>query len=51
VFIVVLKSVAKLMPIDEAQLLTYMRLAEKRVGLLINFNVLRLQDGLKRFVK
>ena len=45
-----LKSVEKLHPIHEAQLLTYLRLAEKRVGLLINFNVLQLTQGIIRRV-
>jgi GxxExxY protein len=44
------KAVAKLLPIHEAQLLTYMRLTKSRVGLLMNFNVLVLKDGIKRFV-
>lgn len=48
--IVELKSVAQLLPIHEAQLLTYLKLSRVRVGLLINFNVTRLKDGLKRFV-
>jgi GxxExxY protein len=45
-----LKSVQELMPIHEAQLLTYMRLAGMKQGFLINFNVRRLKDGLKSFV-
>ncbi len=48
--IVELKSVEKLQPINEAQLLTYMKLAKVRIGLLINFNVLVLRDGIKRMV-
>ncbi len=47
--VVELKSVEKLLPIHEAQLLSYLRLADKRVGLLINFNVRLLKDGIKRF--
>ena len=46
--VVELKAVEKIMPIHEAQLLTYLRLAKKRVGLLMNFNVPRLRDGLLR---
>ena len=42
-----LKAVAKLAPIHEAQLLTYMRLSGIRHGFLINFNVKRLKDGLR----
>ena len=48
--IIELKSVERLLPIHEAQLLTYMRLAKLSVGLLINFNVKYLKDGIKRFV-
>ena len=48
--IVELKSVAQLLPIHEAQILTYLKLSKIGVGLLINFNVTRLKDGLKRFV-
>ena len=45
-----LKSVEKINPIHEAQLLTYMKLADIRIGLLINFNVKFLKDGIKRFI-
>ena len=48
--IVELKSVDKILPIYEAQLLTYMKLAGVKIGLLINFNVTKLKDGIKRFV-
>lgn len=48
--IVELKSVEKVVPIHEAQLLTYMKLAQIRIGLLINFNVGLLKDGIKRMV-
>ena len=48
--IIELKSVEELKPIHEAQLLTYMRLARVKVGLLINFNVTKLRNGIKRFV-
>jgi GxxExxY protein len=47
--IVELKSVDQLAPVHEAQLLTYMKLARIRTGLLINFNQQRLVDGLRRF--
>ena len=43
-----LKSVDKLLPIHEAQLLTYMKLGNVSTGLLINFNVPVLKNGLKR---
>ncbi|QYK49831.1 MAG: GxxExxY protein [Phycisphaeraceae bacterium] len=46
-----LKSVEKIEPIHEAQLMTYMRLSGLRVGLLINFNVLALHTGIKRRVR
>ena len=48
--VVELKSVEALMPIHEAQLLTYLKLDGWNVGLLINFNVPLLRDGLKRVV-
>ena len=48
--IVELKSVDKITGIHEAQLLTYMKLSEVKVGLLINFNVEILKNGIKRFV-
>jgi GxxExxY protein len=48
--IIEVKAVDKLHPIHEAQLLTYLKLSGKRVGLLINFNVLMLKDGIKRRV-
>ncbi len=48
--IVELKSVSEMFPVFDAQLLTYMRLANVRVGLLINFNVPVLRDGVKRKV-
>jgi GxxExxY protein len=46
--IVEVKSVEKLMPLHTAQLLTYLRLAGLETGLLINFNVAHLRDGVKR---
>jgi GxxExxY protein len=48
--IVELKSVAEIKGIHEAQLLTYMKLAGVKIGLLMNFNVTKLRDGIKRFV-
>jgi GxxExxY protein len=48
--IVELKSVEQLLPVHEAQLLTYLRLTGKKVGLLINFNVPVLKDGIVRRV-
>jgi GxxExxY protein len=48
--IVELKAVETLPRIYEAQVLTYLRALDKRVGLLINFNVVRLKDGIKRLI-
>ncbi len=45
-----LKSVDRLMPIYEAQILTYLKLAGIKQGFLINFNVIRLKEGLKSLV-
>ena len=44
------KSVHTLADIHLAQILTYLKLSNKRIGLLINFNVTRLKDGLKRVI-
>jgi GxxExxY protein len=49
--VVELKSVEKLLPIHEAQLLTYLRLGRWEVGLLVNFNVVKLIDGIMRRVR
>jgi len=48
--IVEVKAREALHPIDEAQLLSHLRLLDLRVGLLINFHVLVLKDGIKRMV-
>lgn len=48
--IVELKAVARVTRLDESQLLTYLKLSNRVVGLLINFNVVTLVDGVKRFV-
>jgi GxxExxY protein len=48
--IVEVKSVERLMPIHDAQVLTYLRLSGYKVGLLMDFNTLMLKDGLRRFV-
>ena len=47
--IVEVKSVESLAPIHEAQLLSYLKLADCKIGLLINFNVKMLKHGIKRF--
>jgi len=48
--IVELKAVEVTLPVHEAQLLTYLKLSEKRLGLLINFNVPKLTNGFKRMI-
>jgi GxxExxY protein len=48
--IVEIKAVERLAPIHDAQLLSYLKLSHKRVGLLLNFHVRVLKDGLKRIV-
>ena len=48
--VVELKAVAKIVPVHEAQLLSQLKLGDYRVGLLINFNVARLKDGIVRKV-
>jgi GxxExxY protein len=48
--IVELKSIESIAPVHKKQLLTYLRLADKRVGLLINFNVALIKDGITRIV-
>jgi len=48
--IVELKTVEKLTDVHKAQLLTYLRLSKCKLGLLLNFNVISLKDGIKRVV-
>ena len=48
--IVELKTVERVLPVHQAQLLSYLKLSGKRAGLLINFNVPHLRDGIKRIV-
>lgn len=48
--IVEIKSVDQLAPVHKKQLLTYLRLADKRLGLLINFNTAFIKDGIVRLV-
>lgn len=45
-----IKSVDQLAPIHQAQLMTYLKLSEKKLGLLINFNVVDLKTGIKRII-
>jgi GxxExxY protein len=48
--IIELKTVESINPVHEAQILTYMKFSNKSIGLLINFNVTLLKNGIKRFV-
>ncbi len=48
--VVELKAVEKLLPVHDAQLLTYLKLSKIRLGLLLNFNVPVLKNGIKRLV-
>jgi len=48
--VVEIKAAERLMPIHEAQLLTYLKLSGKRLGLLINFNTVRIKDGIRRLI-
>jgi GxxExxY protein len=50
IVIVELKAVEALAPIHHAQVLSYLKLSGKPIGILINFHVLHLKDGIKRFV-
>ncbi len=48
--VIELKTVDEFNPVHEAQILTYLKFADKKLGLLINFNVLKLKDGIKRYI-
>lgn len=48
--VVELKVSESLHPVNEAQVLTYLRFSGKRIGLLLNFNVLKMKDGIRRMV-
>jgi GxxExxY protein len=48
--IVEVKAVEKMVPVFDAQVLTHLRLTNKRLGFLINFNVLLIKDGIKRII-
>ena len=50
VIVIELKTVQKILPIHEAQLLTYLKLSKMKVGLLMNFNVPIMKDGILRRV-
>ena len=49
--IIELKSVKNIDPIHEAQILTYMKLSGIQAGLMFNFNVTKLKDGMQRYVR
>jgi len=49
-FVIELKTVEALLPIHSAQLLTYLRMSDNHLGLLINFHTIRLSDSIKRLV-
>ena len=48
--IVELKAVEAILPVHHAQILTYLKLADKRLGILVNFNVPTIKKGIKRFI-
>lgn len=48
--VVELKSVEAISPVHQAQIISYLKLSNRSLGLLINFNVVHLKDGIKRFV-
>ncbi len=48
--VVEIKSLERVLPVHEAQVLTYLKATGRKVGLLLNFNVARMADGLQRFV-
>ena len=48
--VVELKAIEALTPIHQAQIISYLKLSGKPIGLLINFHTLHLKDGIKRFV-
>ena len=48
--VIELKSVEALMPVHTAQIMTYLKLSNRHLGLLINFNVTNLQHGIRRYI-
>ena len=48
--VIEIKSVEKLAPVHTAQVLTYMKLGNHKIGLLLNFNAKILKDGIKRYI-
>jgi GxxExxY protein len=45
-----IKAVTALLPVHDAQILTYLRMSGIRIGLMMNFHAARLKDGLRRFI-
>lgn len=50
-FIIELKSVEAILPVHKAQLITYLKLADKRLGFLVNFNVPLMKNGFQRIIQ
>ncbi|MEI6515221.1 MAG: GxxExxY protein [bacterium] len=48
--VVEIKAISELLPVHESQIMTYMRLTRCRIGLLLNFNVFAMKQGIRRFV-
>ena len=48
--VVEIKSVETILPVHKSQILTYLKLSGHRLGLLLNFNVSRIKDGIHRFI-
>ena len=51
IVLVEVKAVESILPVHQAQMLSYLQLSGIRIGLLINFNVVRLVDGIKRMIR
>jgi GxxExxY protein len=49
--VIEVKAVERLLPVHDAQLLTYLKLARKRLGFLLNFNVSKIRDGIRRLAR
>lgn len=50
ILILELKAVEKVLPVHRAQLLSYLKLADKKLGLLLNFHVTKMTDGINRII-
>ena len=48
--VIELKTVETVLPVHEAQLLTYLKISKTKLGLLLNFNVPKMKDGIKRLI-